>query len=56
VTLEAVFYYDGSEIQADNKPMTIGWYFWDETWTNAVGPYYTKTECDKAYEEYCEQL
>ncbi len=30
------------------------WYFWDETWSNAHGPYESKDEADEKLNEYCE--
>ena len=30
------------------------WYFWNETWSNRIGPYNTKTEATKALTKYCE--
>ncbi len=33
----------------------VGWYFWDETWSNRHGPYPTKEEADAALKKYCEE-
>ena len=31
-----------------------GWYFWDETWKHAYGPYKLQTEAARAHFEYME--
>lgn len=36
-----------------NEP---GWYFWDETWTNAYGPYKDEAEANTKCAEYAKQL
>lgn len=42
------------EIEAGiGKP---GWYFWDETWCNAHGPFGTIGECEQLYNNYMESL
>jgi hypothetical protein len=33
-----------------------GWYFWNEIWTDRIGPYKTKAEVERAFEEFLEQL
>ena len=33
-----------------------GWYFYDETWGNAHGPYETKEEAQKSLNEYIKYL
>jgi len=30
------------------------WYFWDETWSQRVGPYDTKAKAAEALVRYCE--
>lgn len=30
-----------------------GWYFWDETWADRNGPYYTEEAARKALAAYC---
>jgi hypothetical protein len=32
------------------------WFFWDETWTYAHGPYESYEETEKAQKRYCEWL
>lgn len=32
------------------------WYFWDETWAYAHGPFNSEEECKKALKEYAESL
>jgi hypothetical protein len=32
------------------------WYFWDETWSEPIGPYRTEKIAKKKLEEYCENL
>lgn len=41
----------GLPLEPDNK-----WWFWDETWTDAHGPFDTKVEADKAVNEYARSL
>ena len=33
-----------------------GWYFWNETWSDAHGPYKTEEQARKRLEDYCEDL
>lgn len=35
---------------------TKGWYFWDEVWANAIGPFNTKTDAQKHLKEYANYL
>ena len=35
---------------------TDKWYFWDATWTQAIGPYDTEDAARKGLEEYVEEL
>lgn len=30
-----------------------GWYFWDETWADRIGPYTTEEEAREQLEKYC---
>lgn len=30
-----------------------GWYFWDETWADRIGPYITEEEARKELRRYC---
>lgn len=32
------------------------WYFWDETWTEAYGPYETEIEANQQLDVYCDQV
>jgi hypothetical protein len=32
------------------------WYFWDETWVDAIGPYDSEEQARTALKEYCAQL
>lgn len=32
------------------------WYFWNETWSDATGPYNTEEECNIALDEYCREV
>ena len=32
------------------------WYFYDETWSDVLGPYETREEADKNLTEYCRFL
>jgi len=59
--MKAVFHYNeklgGMEVECglpaapDNN-----WYFWDETWGNAIGPYETEEAADLGSAEYASQL
>ncbi len=33
-----------------------GWYFWDETWSSAVGPFDTEEKAREALNKYCVYL
>ena len=33
-----------------------GWYFWNETWSDAHGPYKTEEQARKRLEDYCDRL
>ena len=33
-----------------------GWYFWNETWTDAYGPYSCRLEAEIALQKYCTHL
>lgn len=33
-----------------------GWYYWDETWCNASGPFNTYNECKVQLDNYLEEL
>ena len=32
------------------------WYFWDESWSNRIGPYESEEEAARKLEQYCEQV
>lgn len=32
------------------------WWFWDETWANRYGPFYTKQDAQTALSEYCQHV
>jgi len=32
------------------------WYFWDEVWSDRLGPYATEQEARQALAEYCKEL
>lgn len=32
------------------------WYFWNETWSDVIGPYDTEEEANTAFNDYCAQL
>lgn len=32
------------------------WYFWNETWSDPLGPYDTKEEAHREFRRYCEIL
>jgi hypothetical protein len=34
----------------------VGWYFWDETWADRIGPYETEEEAREKLAKYCIQL
>lgn len=33
-----------------------GWWFWDETWSCSIGPYYSEWEAEKMLSLYCFHL
>lgn len=32
------------------------WYFWDETWSNSIGPYDTQALARASLKKYCDEL
>ena len=32
------------------------WHFWNETWSDAIGPYDTEEECKIALNSYCREI
>jgi len=39
-----------------HRDQPSGWYFWDETWADRVGPYASRSECEAALASYTEVL
>lgn len=35
------------------KDWTNKWYFYDETWTDPYGPYFTEEQCRRELRYYC---
>lgn len=58
MTQDPVHYHEnGSEPNHDcHKWNRTGWYFWDETWANREGPFYTEEAARKALSEYASWL
>ena len=42
---------DGNPIHQENGQ----WYFWDETWSDRVGPYETEEKVREALKRYCKE-
>jgi hypothetical protein len=53
---DPVFYQDGTVVDEDGEVRLPGWYFSDETWAYAYGPYQTQEEANKKLGEYVKQL
>lgn len=53
-----IFYYGGEDLlyAGDKEPNEPGWYFWDETWSTAHGPYRTEIRAMVTLNLYAEQL
>lgn len=52
---------EGEELTPANPPipifqMTSGWYFFDETWTGAYGPFSSREEASKKLASYADWL
>lgn len=45
-----------TEVELDAGIIGPGWYFWDETWTNAHGPFSTKGEATEIFENYLKEV
>jgi hypothetical protein len=37
-------------------PRDDGWYFWDEYYETAHGPYATQMDADKEFTKYCREI
>lgn len=46
------------EVDNENNEegMEVGWYFWDETWTNIHGPFNTRQKVRNELKKYSEEL
>ncbi len=43
------------EYRGNGNLPDMGWYFWDETWTNRFGPYVDARRCHDALQRYCKE-
>lgn len=48
--------YLNDDYDPNEKPVYLKWYFWDETWTNFLGPYDTEEKARLAFELYTATL
>ena len=39
-----------------DEKKSAGWYFWDETGADCVGPYESRKDAEKALQDYAEYL
>ena len=46
----------GRHDPVEYSPKEKGWIFWDETWANFHGPFFSEAECQAALAEYCKEL
>lgn len=54
---DPVFYQDMNDPDdMDTMQRTPGWYFWQETWADTMGPYETEAAAREALKVYAEQL
>lgn len=55
---DPVFYVSEDETREDAEysGWDTGWYFWDETWSDPVGPFSTQAEARKSLEDYAREL
>ena len=59
--MDAVVHFDGLEAVSPQGKDTAyacglrgpGWYWWDETWANATGPFDTREEAQADLDLYC---
>jgi hypothetical protein len=45
--------HDGKAVHVHRDSM---WFFWDETWSNELGPYNTQAEAEEACIQYAKSL
>lgn len=57
---DPVFYVErvtaGKPCTQQQRDHPAGWHFWNESWSEAFGPYSTEQACREALERYCVQL
>lgn len=55
---EAIFHHDGGKIFSEDymPEEPPGWYFWDETGTDYLGPWKSKEDAQSALTDYARQL
>ena len=53
---DPVIYLTAEDIKASELNLAVGWHFYDETWTNLLGPYETEVDATLALADYCEAL
>jgi len=53
---DPVVYLTAEDIKAHELQLTPGWYFYDETWTNLLGPHEDEAGATIALAAYCETL
>lgn len=53
---DPVFHMDEPWHDELEGPKDPGWYFWDETWSSACGPFDTEEQADEACSAYAKTL
>lgn len=53
---DPVFHESESWVDGWGTRQPAGWYFWDETWSDAIGPFDTEEDCRTDLKEYAEEL
>ncbi len=53
---DPVFYREAEWTDGCNDTRDPGWYFWDEIWSDAMGPYDTEEVCRKRLCAYAKAL
>lgn len=54
--IDPIFFHAGGPIYSDEDDQAEGWYFWDEVWAHATGPYDSKALAKEAQVAYAESL
>lgn len=54
--MDPIHYVSVAEENDWEGKVSVGWWFWDETWADRYGPYATREQAEDALERYAKQL